>query len=68
MNNVLEYPKNNLIFLKELGKGQFATVHLCVAPGILDGNPETQVKVAVKFLHPDALYEQRFEFTFYGHK
>ncbi|XP_063712505.1 uncharacterized protein LOC134840545 isoform X4 [Symsagittifera roscoffensis] len=62
MSNVLEYPKQNLVFLKELGKGQFATVHLCLAPGIRDSNPDTPVKVAVKFLHQDALYEQREAF------
>lgn len=56
----LEYPRNNIIYVKDLGQGAFGRVFQAKAPGLLPGADYTLV--AVKMLKDDATAEMQVDF------
>ena len=49
---MLEYPRNDIIYIRDIGQGQFGRVFQGRAPGLLPGEEFTTV--AVKMLKEDA--------------
>lgn len=56
----LEYPRNNIIYIKDLGQGAFGRVFQAKAPGLLVG--EDFSLVAVKMLKDDASQDMQVDF------
>lgn len=56
----LEYPRNNIIYIKDLGQGAFGRVFQANAPGLING--EEFSLVAVKMLKDDASQEMQLDF------
>lgn len=56
----LEYPRNNIIYAKDLGQGAFGRVFQGKAPGLIPGEDYTMV--AVKMLKEDASSELQIDF------
>lgn len=56
----LEYPRNNIIYVKDLGQGAFGRVFKGKAPNLMPGNDFTMV--AVKMLKEDASNELQVDF------
>lgn len=56
----LEYPRNNIIYVKDLGQGAFGRVFQAKAPGLVPGEDFTLV--AVKMLKDDASSDLQVDF------
>lgn len=56
----LEYPRNNIIYVRDLGQGAFGRVFQAKAPGLLSG--EEMSIVAVKMLKDDASQDLQVDF------
>ncbi|XP_055689281.1 tyrosine-protein kinase transmembrane receptor Ror2 [Lutzomyia longipalpis] len=56
----LEYPRNNIIYIKDLGQGAFGRVFQAKAPGLIAGEEFTLV--AVKMLKDDASQDLQVDF------
>lgn len=56
----LEYPRNNIIYIKDLGQGAFGRVFQAKAPGLIAG--EEFSLVAVKMLKDDASQDMQVDF------
>lgn len=56
----LEYPRNNIIYVKDLGQGAFGRVFQAKAPGLVAGEDFTLV--AVKMLKDDASSDMQVDF------
>lgn len=56
----LEYPRNNIIYVRDLGQGAFGRVFQGKAPSLLSGEETTMV--AVKMLKEDASIELQIDF------
>lgn len=56
----LEYPRNNIIYIKDLGQGAFGRVFQARAPGLMSGEEFTVV--AVKMLKDDASQDLQVDF------
>ena len=56
----LEYPRNNIIYIKDLGQGAFGRVFQAKAPGLIAG--EDFSLVAVKMLKDDASQDMQVDF------
>lgn len=56
----LEYPRNNIIYVKDLGQGAFGRVFQARAPGLIPGEDFTLV--AVKMLKEDASSDMQVDF------
>lgn len=56
----LEYPRNNIIYVKDLGQGAFGRVFQAKAPGLMPGEDFTLV--AVKMLKEDASSDLQVDF------
>lgn len=56
----LEYPRNNIIYIKDLGQGAFGRVFQAKAPGLVA--EEDFTLVAVKMLKEDASQDMRLDF------
>lgn len=56
----LEYPRNNIIYVKDLGQGAFGRVFQAKAPGLIAGEDFTLV--AVKMLKDDASSDLQVDF------
>ncbi|XP_055381785.1 tyrosine-protein kinase transmembrane receptor Ror2 [Condylostylus longicornis] len=56
----LEYPRNNIIYIKDLGQGAFGRVFQAKAPGLVAGEDFTLV--AVKMLKDDASADMQKDF------
>ncbi|GAB0095531.1 Tyrosine-protein kinase receptor [Sergentomyia squamirostris] len=56
----LEYPRNNIIYIKDLGQGAFGRVFQAKAPGLIGGEEFTLV--AVKMLKDDATSDLQVDF------
>lgn len=56
----LEYPRNNIIYLKDLGQGAFGRVFQAKAPGLIAGEDFTLV--AVKMLKDEASQDLQLDF------
>lgn len=56
----LEYPRNNIIYIRDLGQGAFGRVFQAKAPGLIAGEDFTLV--AVKMLKDDASQDMQVDF------
>lgn len=56
----LEYPRNNIIYIRDLGQGAFGRVFQAKAPGLIDDEDFTLV--AVKMLKDDASQDMQVDF------
>lgn len=56
----LEYPRNNIIYMRDLGQGAFGRVFQAKAPGLISG--EEMTIVAVKMLKDDASQDLQVDF------
>ncbi|XP_078657897.1 muscle, skeletal receptor tyrosine protein kinase-like isoform X3 [Branchiostoma floridae x Branchiostoma belcheri] len=56
----LEYPRNDIIFIRDLGEGAFGRVFQAKAPGIVPG--EDHIMVAVKMLKDEASLDMQRDF------
>lgn len=56
----LEYPRNNIIYIRDLGQGAFGRVFQARAPGLIAGEDFTLV--AVKMLKDDASQDMQVDF------
>lgn len=56
----LEYPRNNIIYMRDLGQGAFGRVFQAKAPGLMSG--EEMSIVAVKMLKDDASQDLQVDF------
>ncbi|XP_035698607.1 muscle, skeletal receptor tyrosine protein kinase-like [Branchiostoma floridae] len=56
----LEYPRNDIVFIRDLGEGAFGRVFQAKAPGIVPG--EDHIMVAVKMLKDEASLDMQRDF------
>ncbi len=56
----LEYPRNDIVYMRDIGQGAFGRVFQAKAPGMM--NPGQCTMVAVKMLKDDATEEMKMDF------